>query len=75
VLSVGFEIRGITLPESLWRILISNDLEFVQDLSQLSLHDCDVDVDEGSVDWCGATSRLRPRFQGDLVAVALDPLP
>ena len=51
------------------------DLEFVEDLSQLSIHDCDVDVDECSVDGCRATSRLRPRFQGDLVAVALDPLP
>jgi len=50
-------------------------LEFVEDLSQLSLHDCDVDVDEGSVDGCGAASRFGPSFQGDLVAVALDPLP
>ena len=50
-------------------------MEFIEDLSQLSLHDCGVDLDEGSVDGCGAPARFGPGFQGDLVAVALDPLP
>jgi len=34
-----------------------------------------MDVDEGSVDGCGAASRFGLGFQGDLVAVALNPLP
>ena len=52
-----------------------NDLEDVKDFLELSLHDGKLQIHERTVDGGHTASCFGPRFQGDLVAVALDPLP
>jgi len=44
-------------------------------ISLLCLDDCELDIDETSVDRGNAASCFDPGFQGDLVAIALAPLP
>ena len=51
-----------------------DDLEDVKDFPEFSLHDGKLHVHERPVDGCHAASCFGPGFQGDLVAVALDPL-
>ena len=52
-----------------------DDLEDVKDFPELSLHDGKLHIHKRPVDGCHTASCFGPGFQGDLVAVALDPLP
>ncbi len=52
-----------------------DDLKDVKDFPELSLHDAKLHIHERPVDGRPAASCFGPGFQGDLVAVALDPLP
>jgi hypothetical protein len=49
--------------------------EGFQDFLKFGLHDSQLNRDKSSVDGCNGSSGLGPCLQGDLVAVALDPLP
>jgi len=51
-----------------------DDLEDVKDFPELSLHDGKLHIHERTVNGCHTVSCFGPGFQGDLVAVALDPL-
>jgi len=51
-----------------------DDLEDIKDFPELSLHDSKLHIHKGPVDGCHTASCFGPRFQRDLVAVALDPL-
>ena len=52
-----------------------HDLEDVKDFPELSLHHGKLHIHKRPVDGCHTASCFGPGFQGDLAAVALNPLP
>jgi len=65
----------LQFAEDLKLMLRLYDLEDAKDLPELSLHRGKLYIHKRPVDRCHAASRFGPCLQGDLVAVALDPLP
>ena len=65
----------LQLAEDLKFMLRLDDLEDVKDFPEFSLHDGKLHIHERPVDGCHTVSCFGLGFQGDLVAVMLDPLP